>query len=161
MGAVSVILVLVFYLAGWFCKFLLLGILSFAISLFFMTRAGLATRTDLGGYITFQEAIKPTFLVCVIALVIGAIFNYILYTLIDPGLPEVARECAIAMTERMLDMMGAPEEAAEQALADAETRSYDVTLGSSLKNLAGGLIWSFVVAAIISLIIRKKDPQAV
>lgn len=119
---------------------------------------GLALRKQNGGILAFSDGLKFSFLSYVIAAVIGALGTYILYNLIDPELTQKSMQIAIPKTRAMMEKFGAKDEDIAKAIRDMEaegakgTGIKKILLGTGL-----GLVWDFVKALLITLIIRKEE----
>jgi Protein of unknown function (DUF4199) len=94
--------------------------------------------------------------------VIWAVFNYVLYNIIDPGLANEAFEEGRKTMENMFERFDVPEEAQEKAFADFDAQKanfkYDIwnTLKTTLFFAAG---FNLVLSAIAALFLRKKEPD--
>lgn len=163
LGGVSVAISLLFYVISQdlFFNWWLQILLSLAITIFFTTRAGLMTRRDLNGFITFSQAIKPTFTAIAIGMLITSLFNYVLYNFIDPDLAVALRDKTLEVTENMMRSFGAPEDQLDNAMAEIEKQNFMPTIGKTLQQYLFALIIGFVIAAIISLIIKRNPPVTV
>ncbi len=130
------------------------------VMLVVMVKAGLDTRADQGGYMTWGEALKPTWLTYVVASLMGIIFFFVLVSFIDPGLLDIQREISIEAAEKMASMFGADEDAIDEIREQMSNDDNPFSIGKLAFGYAFGLIFpGFVMAAIISLFIRKKDPS--
>ncbi len=163
LGLITVAYTLLFYFISTdlLFKWWLLLVIGLGLTIFFMRKAGIDTRTDLGGAISFREALKPTFLTLVVGALIGTIFTYLLYNVIDPGLIDVAKEYTLAATEKMVGMFGGDDAAVEQARAAIEEK--DFAKNYSIRRLGLGylvnLVIGFIIAAIISAVIKRNPPE--
>ncbi len=110
-------------------------------------------------FLDFGEGLKMSFLTYVVSSLIGSIFYYVLVNYIDPGLIEVQREISIKTTESFERFMS--EEDFEQALENVENQNWNWTLGKALLNYAFSLIFGFIVALIISAVMKDRKPVQV
>lgn len=161
MGAVLVIYTLVTYLIDpqLMFKWWLALIIGIVIYVFFMRRAGIATRNDLGGYMSFKQALAPTFLTFVIGALVASVFNYIMYNFIDPSLQDQLLNYTLDTTESMMSRFGAPQSEIDSALDKLETEGISLGVVDILKQYAWSLIIGFIIAAIISAVIKRKPPE--
>ena len=92
-GAGTVFYLLLFYFADR-ALFLNGGVIwsSLIIYLAFMYKAIVEERNALGGDIEFKEAVKPAFVVFIIANVIYHSFIYLMFNFFDPALIDLQRE---------------------------------------------------------------------
>lgn len=158
-GAISVIITLLIYVVDvtfmikwWF------GLLMLAVSIGYIIYAGINYRKDIGGYMDYGPAFMHGFVTLAIAGIIGSIFNLLLYTAIDPGLPEVLTDAAVEQARSMAEGFGAPPDAAEEAANNArdQTAGQFTTMGV-IKGYFIGLIMYAVLAAITGLVVRRKE----
>ena len=161
MGVALIIYTLVTYLIdpSLMFKWWLALIVGIAIYVIFMSRAGIATRTDLGGYISWKQALTPTFLTFVVGALIASIFNYILYAFIDPSLTDQMLDYTMETTENMMRRFGAADSDIEDALAQVEERGVSMGPLDILKQYVFSLILGFIIAAIISAVIKRTKPE--
>jgi len=112
------------------------------------------------GKITYGKAFIYGFLVVVFSAIIGAIYNYIFYTLIDPDYIRVITESTMDKTVAMMENSGANADAIDEVLIRFEEEG----IPSAFKQLQQGLIFGIIGGAIMALIsaaIVKKDTTAV
>lgn len=123
-----------------------------------MVMAGLAVRKYQDGYIEFKEGLKVTFLVWVIGTLLTTVFLYLLYNFIDPGLVDVQKEVTMELMEKFTANMD--EETLEQINKTMEEQGFGLDMKKSLLTYGFGLIFpGFIIALIVSLIIRRKNPE--
>jgi ABC-type antimicrobial peptide transport system permease subunit len=120
--------------------------------------AGLERKKTLGGYMSFKEGLQAVFLAFVIGSLITTIYSYILYNFLDPTLPDQLKHYSLETTESWMRKFKAPQDQIDEQLDKVAAQDFSMTLGKTVLNYLQGLIFYFVVAAIISLIIRKKRP---
>ena len=163
LGGVSVAITLIFYVISpdLFFNWWLQMLLGLAINIFFISRAGLMTRRDLNGFITFSQAIKPTFTTVAIGMLITSLFNFVLYNYIDPDLAITLKERTLEMSENMMKSFGASDAQIEEAMAKVEDQNFMPTIGKTIQQYLMGLLVGFVAAAIVSLIIKRNPPVTV
>jgi hypothetical protein len=119
---------------------------------------GFQLRKRNGGYLSFKEAIKFTFLSYVIAAVIVAIGTYILFNLIDKDLTEKTFVLGMEKTRGFMERMGASDEEIEKTLGKMENQKAETGFKTILLGTGMGLIWDFVKSLLVSIIIRKEKP---
>jgi len=156
LGFVSVFLSLVFYFIGmatesWTNWVLLLVNLVLLVYLMIQYR-----NVHLGGYASFGQIFLMVLVSAgVISTIIGAIYQYLLHTVIDPGLIDQIR---IMAEERIMNNSRIPESMYDDILEKMEKR---MTVGYMVKV---ALIFGPVVNAFIGLIIAafiKKEKDVV
>ncbi|MRR20512.1 DUF4199 domain-containing protein [bacterium] len=102
------------------------------------------------GYITYGKSVGAGVVIQVYSAIIAAIYIYVLYAFIDPGLVDKS----LAFQEEKLIARGMPEAAIDQALAMQAKmmKPWFTALMSTLSSVFYGLILSLIV----SLFIMKK-----
>lgn len=131
------------------------SILGTVLYLACMYKAGVDEREEQGGFITWKEALKPTFLTYVVGSLLATIFTYLLFNVIDPSLIEIQKGMAIEQMQSMEGMIG--EEGVEEGIKQIEERGTS-GLNDTLIGYAFMLIIGFVFAAIISAIVKRNHP---
>lgn len=130
---------------------------TWLIYLFCMWKAASLDKEANGGYSSFRQGFSSAFIVFAIAGLIAMIFQYLLVTMIDPGLIDIQKEIAYEQFDKIASWAGMEEGSPEyeKALIDIEERS-NPSVGQS----ALGYVFLLVIGAIPSLIIAaivKKD----
>lgn len=135
-----------------------LGFIMLCLFIIFSVLAGLDKKRQLGGYISFKQALQPVFLTFVIGALIVTIYNYITYNFIDPTAADQMKQYTVATLEKMLYRLGMPEDQLEEQLDSIRQQDFHMGPAQSFLNYLSLLIRYFIVAAIVSLAIRKKGP---
>lgn len=163
MGVIGIVLTLLFYavdfslLADW-----KIGILLFLIFIGFVMYAGIDYRKKVGGYLSYGNAFKHSFITFAIGGLIGTIANIVLYGLIDPELPQKLTEVGLENTESMMSKFGAPQDKIDEQMDQLrETLPAQFSVFGLIKGYGIGLIIYAVLSAITALFIRKNVPEAV
>lgn len=132
---------------------MILGVIMMVI--FFVLAANEEKNAN-GGFLSYGEALKTTFLTGFIGLVISTLFLIILISLIDPGLVEILKDRTIAATQSMMESFGAPEDAISDSLDKIESDMEDAfTPGKQLLNILTSSIFALIIAAIVSIFVKK------
>tara|TARA_B100000902_G_scaffold2577_1_gene3297 strand:+ start:9166 stop:9720 length:555 start_codon:yes stop_codon:yes gene_type:complete len=159
-AGVSILLTMVTYIinvelmvAWWY------GLLAIAISMGLVIYIGISFRNITGGYISYKDSLKFTFLVFTVSYVVGAMFNILLYNVIDPSLPEVMKELTVQNTVTMMEGFGAPQETIDASIPEIEKSIEENTSAVGIiKATPWGLLFVFVLAAISSIFVKKNEP---
>jgi hypothetical protein len=154
-AAISIATTLLLYLLG-MMENVAAGILLFLLGIYIMYRSGAEKRTELGGYITWKEALTPTWLTAVVSSFFTSIFTWILFKFIDPSLQEKQKEQAIKMTEKMRSWMGDAE--AEKQLEELEKKDF-ASFTIYIQYFAIAILLYFIIASIISLVLKRKRQE--
>ena len=158
-GVIGAILTLLLYVMGpaYMVKWWV-GLLSLAVFIGLVIYGGINYRKEIGGYMDFGPAFIHGFLTLAIAGLIGTVLNLLLYTVVDPTLPEALTEAAVEQAMAMAEGFGAPPEALEQAEENAREQSAgQFTAMGLVKQYFIGLIIYAVLALITGLIVRRKE----
>ena len=132
--------------------------LEWIIYLIAMYKAGMDARHENGGYLSWGEALKPTFLTFVVASLIYTLFMWLLFNVIDTGMADVQREVAMEGIEKFGSMMG--EEAVEEMVDAIDEGDFGMSLKNTILQYAFRLITpGFLFAAIMSLVVRRNAPE--
>jgi hypothetical protein len=104
-----------------------------------------------GDVFSFGQAFQSLFIIGVISMVIGIVWQVLLYQVIDPGYGERMLETSIDMAEQF-----GGELPAEQI----EQMKEQFTLTGQLKGGIWGIGIMALLSLIVSLIIKKNEPTA-
>ncbi|MEX2336047.1 MAG: DUF4199 domain-containing protein [Fulvivirga sp.] len=159
-AAINILLTVIMYvidptiMANWW-----VGLLILALFFILVVVYGIKYRKSLGGYLAFGKAYLHGLSALVVALLVGMIFNILLYTVIDPDLAGVITDASIEKTSEMMRNMGAPDDAIDEALGKMEQdMPARFTLLGFVKQFGIGIIVSAIVALITGLIVKKNKP---
>ncbi len=102
------------------------------------------------GYITYGKSVGAGVIISIYAAIISALYVYVLYTFIDPGLMEKS----LAFAEAKMLEKGLPESAIEQGMEMQSKlmKPWFTALGTVFNSIISGLILSLIV----SLFVMKK-----
>ena len=160
LGIISIVCVILSYVIdlSFMASFKFIG-LVLVIGLGMTIYAGINYRNEIGGYLPYSKAFIHGILVLAVSGLVSTVFNIVLYTIIDPELPQKLTDAIIENTESMMQRFGAPEESIEQAI---EKMRGELPANFAPAGLAFGfvksLIWYAIIAAITSLFVRKSEP---
>lgn len=129
--------------------------IGLAVGLAVMIYCLVAYRNEyLGGFASYGQIFKMAVVIGLLAAIIGAIWQYLMFGVLDPDLVDKVR---IAAEERIMNNPRIPESFYDQAMERVEK---SLTLQRMVMN---ALIWGFVVNVILGLIISafvKKEKKA-
>ena len=108
-----------------------------------------------GGFISFGHAFKTGFLVVLIATAITAVYNYLYFSVINPGIKDYILQKQADKFEEQ-GMSGAQM---EQALA--MTEKFTTPVMASVWVFFGGLFLGTIVVLIFAAIMKKNNPQEI
>ncbi|MEY2828564.1 MAG: hypothetical protein RIQ33_422 [Bacteroidota bacterium] len=130
---------------------------NFIIVVVAMVIAGLEKRKSQSGYINFKSAMSATFTVAVIAMVAYGIFYFVLFNYIDTQLVSSLKTIYLINYEKIFTTLHTPQDVQEMTLANIKNNVLDITLKSVAQETFVSFIKCFFLAAIISVVIRKKQ----
>ncbi|OQP56429.1 DUF4199 domain-containing protein [Niastella populi] len=155
-GGVSILFTVILYLGGAQTFVSPIAYLGMAIPIVICVIGGLQIRKQ-RGYLEFSEALKNTFLILVIGSLIGTIFHFILFNYIDVSFREALAQVTAEEAERLMRKFGAPEGQIEKTVEESLNKN-NYTVGRLMLGFVFSCIGWFVVALIVSAIIKKKRP---
>ncbi len=134
---------------------LFLGSMVFWVStfilIFFIILAMLHARSGEQELADFKSLLKTGFTVYVVGNLLSYIFLFIMFNYVDPDLQEIQRQQAM---DFVLKYRGGDETSAEFILA--KEYDYGMTIGSTIFSYAQGLIFGFLVSALIAYMLKEK-----
>jgi len=157
-GLILVIYTLLRYLMGieifsnWW-----LNLFTFPIIWGFQIWAGFKQRSRNGGVLTYAHSYLTMIIVAVVTLVVGALFNILLFNVINTELAEDVKEVSMEKTLEMMQNWGTPESAIEQTMTkmDAEFTNSFSTIGI-LKGIVSQILFFAILTALFALIPKKN-----
>ena len=133
------------------------GLLTLTVTIGLVIYLGINFRTNIGGYMSYKESFKFSFLVMTVSYVIGIIFNIVLYTVIDPGLPEVIKQITVEKTVEMMEGFGSSDEIIDATIEGVEKGIDDSTTPMGLiKSSPWGLLFLALLSLLTAAFIKKN-----
>ncbi len=161
-GVINAIVHFALWKSGAATYFKVIGIYKFIpiFSVLFFV-AAMQLRKKLAGYISFQEALKFSFLAFVIFEVLVGVTNFTLFNIIDTSFQEKVAVEGIKITREFAVKMGGAEAAkemdknmeAQMAAAKDKLGIAKIVMGIGLM-----LIWNFILSLLIAVIVKKERP---
>ncbi|GAA3913470.1 DUF4199 family protein [Chitinophaga oryziterrae] len=156
-GAVAILVnIIVWQLSHELFFSFVLGMILLAVFVIFSVFAGLQQKRALGGFIDFKQALKPVFLTFVIGGLMAVICTYVFYNFVDPTIPDQAKQHAVATADRTLHWAHMPEDDIDKQLDEIRKQDYHMPATGIILTYFSLVIRYFVLAAIVSVCIRKK-----
>lgn len=134
----------------------ILGILAFIITLYLMFKSPQEQKEEQGGFISFKEALKSSFLVTAVSSVVGFVFTLLAKYVLFSDTFDRIMENAINMRIEKMEEKGISDEQIEMSLEMTE-KFADMGIWFQLP---GALVVGFIIALIIAAIVKKKNPNA-
>ena len=156
-GALSVLISLLTYLIGPTYYIKLGSWLGFLSILIILALAGREERNNHGGFISFQEILRPIFLTYVIILVISTIMQVLMMKVIDPGLADTIKQTTIEGMDKLKGFMG--DEAYDKAMEDINTKDFSGSFRDTALGLAFNILFGFGLSALYAVIMKRKNPE--
>ena len=161
LGLIGIIITLLIYFIN--AKLLAnmwVGISILVVSLTLVVLFGIAYRKQVGGYLSFKNAFLYSLILLLVAGLIGQSFNFLLFNVIDPDLPQLVTDAAIENTEKMLEKFNVPDEEMDKALERTENQMANQY---KLSGVMKAYLYSVIIYAVISLItgaiVKRRNPE--
>jgi hypothetical protein len=129
--------------------------LGYVIAIAFAAAAALAQKKTNGGVIGFRDAVKTSFIVFVLGLLMRVLFPWVLVNYIDPHFKEQLIPEIAAQAEKSYRAFGVPEDRIREQVDNLKNEPFP------LWSMLTGLAWSYIVFFFISLLIAavvKRKP---
>ncbi|TXC82055.1 DUF4199 domain-containing protein [Luteibaculum oceani] len=159
---VNIVIAIILYMlgpsslgSGMFGGIIFMGI-NLIVTIIVLSILGARIRKDEGGLITFKKMFINLLVMVAVMLVVGSLFGYLLYGVIDPEWMEQAKEMALENMYQYKDQM--PEASFEDTIKRMED-GFDTSLGNTLKQLLGSFILWTIFSLILAAILKKKEPD--
>jgi len=160
MAGVSIALTILVYVIDYtiMVQFKFLGI-SLLIYLGLTIYAGINYRNTIGGFVPYGKAFQHGFIVLALSALVGTIFSFILYNVIDTELPQKLVDAAVENARAMMENFGAPEDTIEPALEKARADTADrFTVLGQVKGYLFALVFCAIMSLISSIFVKKNQP---
>ncbi len=159
MGMFNVIIQLLFYMINkeWLVS-LMMNFVILIVNIILVIYPIRQLKKQQGGLISFKDAFIMAFIIFAGSGLIGTVFQYILYAIIDPGLPEYVKQKAIENTVSMMEKFGSSQDDVAKAIEPLEQQDFK----PNAKSLGTQYFWSILFSAFFALIlgaIFKKSPK--
>lgn len=116
--------------------------------------AQLQFRKQLGGYMSYGQALGVGILTMLFASVITGFFTYLLYAVIDPSLQEQAR---LVMEEQLVTQRNVPEEQLDMMMEMVSR--FDDPAVMFVMNIFSGALTGLLISLLTSIFTQKKSEE--
>jgi Protein of unknown function (DUF4199) len=160
LGIISIVIFILFYVVdlSFMASFKFLG-LVLIIGLGTVIYAGINYRSEIGGYLPYGQAFLHGIIVLAVSGLVSALFNIVMFTIIDPDLGSRLVDAIAENVESMMRNFGAPDAAIDEAIDKMKAEGpANYTVTGLLWSFVKGLPWYVGIAAITSLFVRKNQP---
>lgn len=103
------------------------------------------------GQITYGQSVGAGVVIVLYSAIIGAIFMYLLYTVIDPGLTDKQ----MAFLEETMQKKGIPQEAIDSGMAIQRKIMKPQIMAPF--SILGSMFWGTILSLIISIFIKRES----
>jgi hypothetical protein len=153
-GGVAIVFTVILYLGGAKMFVSPIAYCGIILPIIVCVIGGLQIRKQ-QGYLEFAQALKVTFLILVIGSLIATIFQFILFNYIDVPFRQALAQETAQKAEQMMRKFGASDAQIEEAVEKTLNKN-NYTIGNLLLGFVFSCIGSFIVALIVSAIIKRK-----
>jgi hypothetical protein len=157
-GLVQIVLTLLLYIMGieymvkwWVSILVIVSIIALLVVY------GLKWRKSVGGYATFGEIFQFQFVAFAATMFVSTLFNILLYNVIDGELALNMKEAVVDSTMAMMEGFGIEGEALDAALVEFDDFEDNFSVVGLLMSFIKSLIGGAVLAAILSLFLKKNE----
>lgn len=157
-GALSVLISLLTYLIGPSIYIKLGSWLGFVSILVILALAGREEREKHGGFISFQEILRPIFLTFVIILVVSTLMQVLMMKVIDPGLADIIKQTTMEGMEKMKGLLG--DEGYEKAMEELNGKDFSGSFRDTALGFAFNILFGFGLSALYAVIMKRKNPES-
>ena len=156
-GLVITVITLLQYSGGLDMFLSPISYVSYLVIITMAVLAALKVRKANEGFLEFSNALKITFTVFAISMLIQTIFTYVLMNYIDVSFKEAVSQEALNNAEKLLKKMGFSDSQIDEQIS--KERSTDpFSLTRVLLGYALTCIVAFIFCLLISLIVKKSKP---
>lgn len=112
-------------------------------------------------YYKFGNALAAGMVTGIVSSLIVLVFNILFITVIDAAWEEQMAQEVLNSTEELMERMGAPDEAIEEAIAQAKEGGAGEPQGvyGQMKGTLSGIGWYLILSLIVAAIFRDKEPR--
>jgi hypothetical protein len=152
-GLIVIVITLLQYLGGLDMYLSPIGNICYIVITTMAVLAALKSRKANDGALTFAEALKITFTVFALGLLLQTIFVYILFNYIDISFKQAVSQEMMNKTEQLMKKFGASD-----SQIDIERGKNPFAINKVVLGYAVTCIASFVICLLISAIVKKNKP---
>lgn len=156
-GLIVVVITLLQYLGGLDMFMSPLGYVSYLIIITMAVLAALKVRKGNEGFLEFKDALKITFTVFALSLLLQTVFTYILFNFIDIPFKEAVSVETMNKSEQWMRKAGMSDADIDKWL-ESERGKDPYSIGRVAMGYATFCIVSFIFCLLISAIVRKSKP---
>ncbi|WP_223034977.1 DUF4199 domain-containing protein [Hanstruepera marina] len=110
------------------------------------------------GFLSFKEAFTAYFITIAIGTLIATVVGIIIFTFVDPDAAQYLNEQILILTKETLENFGAPKEAIQEAMVEAEKKD-NFSIGAQAQAYVVRLVIYSIIGLIVALIVKKNNPD--
>jgi H+/Cl- antiporter ClcA len=120
-------------------------------------------RKSNGGFMEFKDAFLLCLVIFASSSLISTVYQFLLYNIIDPTLPEFIRESTLQKTVAMMEKFGADSEAIDKTTEELQNQDFNFSGGRLAQSYFLGLLFGAFISLIVGAIFRKqpKTPESI
>ena len=157
-GLIVCLITLFQYLGGLDMYLSPVGYVSYLVVITMAVLAALKVRRTNENFLEFSQALKTTFTVFALALLLQTLFVYVLMNFIDTDFKDAVAQEVLNKTEQMMKNFGASDSQIDEAL-ESERNKDQFSVGRVLLGYGMSCIVSFIFCLLISVIVKKSKPE--
>lgn len=116
------------------------------------------TKKELNNVFSFKDAFTTYFIAILIGILISTLFNILLFNFIDPSAKDTLNELMIKYTANMMQKLGTPASAINEAIAKMKDNNPYSTL-ELLKGSVFSIVFSSIFGLILAAFFKSKTTQ--
>jgi hypothetical protein len=156
-GVIICIITLLQYLGGLDMYFSPVSYVSYLVVVTMAVVAALKVRQKNEGFLEFRDALKITFAVFAMSLLLQTIFNYVLFNFVDTDFRDEVSQEALNRTEQWLRRFESSESRIEEQI-ESERNKNQFSFRRVMLGYAGTCIIAFIFCLLISVIVKRSKP---
>lgn len=130
------------------------------IMIVFVLVGAFQRRKQLGGYMTFKEALTFCFLAYVIYEIFYALTTLVLFKFIDPQLQQNVLVKMVERARNSMEALGLPDDKIDDSLEKIkEGNNNQYTIGQIFMGFGLSLVYDFIKSLIIAAIAQRRKPE--
>lgn len=158
-GLFLIAFTLIQYLTGTLAS-MWMGFIPFVITIVIIVLSAKQTKKAQNGIITLKEVFLTAFITGAIISLLSIVFQFLLFNVIDPDLPQEMEAQLINNTVEMLEKFETPDSVIDETVGKIQgTIEETYTIGGLLINFIKGLLFQAFLALIIALIVKTPAHQ--
>lgn len=137
------------YVAGILLMFFTIGIMLVPV---------VKVKKAQGGLLSFKEGFSSYVLGWILSAVIGAVFNIILFTMVDPDAGVAVNELRVESQIKMMEGFGLPEADLQEQIEQLENTDM-FAMKTQLQGVLGSIVFGAIIGLIVAAVFKKAEPM--